>query len=90
MFRIIFILSAFFLSCHTGQSTKEVIDPDLGYKTNYTINSKDQSYDGPYTKVDSAGVLLEKGNYDSGKLEGIRELFFPDGKAKKTPEYFSV
>jgi len=87
MFRIIFILSAFFLSCHTGQSTKEVIDPDLGYKTNYTINSKDQSYDGPYTKVDSAGVLLEKGNYDSGKLEGIRELFFPDGKVKVRERY---
>ena len=87
MSRIIFFLAICFAGCHDRDHTKIVVDPDSGFKTTYSINPKDQSYHGAYTKVDSAGIVIEKGNYDNGKLQGIRELFFPDGKVKVREHY---
>jgi len=86
MIRYIFILAICFAGCQ-GIKTKVEVDPDTGFKTTFSIDPKDQSYNGPYTKVDSSGVLLEKGNYKQGQLEGIRELFFPDGKVKVRERY---
>ena len=73
-------------ACQTD-STKTVIDPDTGYRSTFHLSKEDSLYHGPYTKTDSAGVLLESGNYDSGELTGIRELFFPDGKVKVRERY---
>ncbi len=67
--------------------TKTVVDPVLGYKTTYTLMSRDTTYNGPFEKVDSAGVLLERGQYTKGQLTGIRELFYPDGKVKVRERY---
>jgi antitoxin component YwqK of YwqJK toxin-antitoxin module len=86
MIRYIFFLAVCFVSCQ-GVKTKVEVDPDTGFKTTFSIDPKDQTYDGPYSKVDSAGVLLEKGNYTKGQLEGIRELYFPDGKVKVRERY---
>jgi len=44
-------------------------------------------YNGPYTKIDSAGVLIERGNFLSGKMHGIREILFPDGIVKVRERY---
>ena len=87
MRRIFFILVTIFIGCGERISTKVEVDPDTGFKTSYTVNPKDQSYHGPYTKIDSLGILLEKGNYENGQLNGIRELFFPDGKVKVRERY---
>jgi len=67
--------------------TKVDVDPDTGFKTTYSINPKDQSYQGPFTKFDSSGILLERGQYEGGQLHGVRELFFPDGKVKVRERY---
>jgi len=83
---VLFVLAFFFFSCNKVK-TKEEIDPSSGFKTTFTINPKDQTYQGPYTKVDSAGVLLEKGQYESGQLEGVREIYFPDGVVKVREHY---
>jgi len=84
--RNLFILTLFLAGCQ-AQNTKEETDPSSGFKTTFTINPKDQTYEGPYTKVDSAGTLLEKGVYVAGQLEGIREIYFPDGKVKVREHY---
>lgn len=62
-------------------------DPDSGFITTYTLSGEDQGYHGPYTKTDSTGVLLEKGTYVNGKLQGIREIYFPDGTVKVRERY---
>jgi antitoxin component YwqK of YwqJK toxin-antitoxin module len=74
------------LSCQKAP-TKTVVDPDLGYRTTYTLMSRDTIYNGPFEKVDSSGVLLERGIYDNGELTGIRELYYPDGKVKVRERY---
>ncbi len=84
--RYLFILAVLLVSCQK-QNTKVEADPYSGFKTTYTLNPKDQTYQGPYTKVDSSGVLLERGVYDAGQLQGIRELYFPDGKVKVRERY---
>ncbi|MBK9983699.1 MAG: hypothetical protein IPP15_15190 [Saprospiraceae bacterium] len=85
--RNLFILVVLLVSCQK-EKTKVEVDPYSGFKTTYTLNPKDQTtYQGPYTKVDSSGVLLEKGVYEAGQLQGIRELYFPDGKVKVREHY---
>ncbi|MEP6796298.1 MAG: hypothetical protein ABJB16_18365 [Saprospiraceae bacterium] len=84
--RYLFLLAVLLVSCQK-QNTKVEVDPYSGFKTTYALNPKDQSYQGPYTKVDSSGVLLEKGVYEAGQLQGIRELYFPDGKVKVRERY---
>ncbi len=87
MMKIIFLLVICFVSCKPATNIKVETDPDTGFITTYAINPKDQSYQGPFNKVDSVGTLLEKGEYQNGKLEGTRELFFPDGKVKVREHY---
>ncbi len=87
MTKIIFILAICFVSCNDKITTKVEVDPDTGFRTTYSINPKDQSYQGSYTKVDSSGILLEKGQYEGGQLHGVRELFFPDQKVKVRERY---
>lgn len=84
--RNIIILLVLLSGCKK-QNTKTDVDPDSGFRTTYTINPKDQSFEGAYTKVDSAGTLLEKGVYHAGQLDGIRELYFPNGKVKVRERY---
>ncbi len=67
--------------------TKEVIDPDVGYRTRYSIDPKTNLYQGPYTRWDSTGVMLERGWMDQGHLSGFRELFYPDGQVKVRERY---
>ena len=74
------------LSCQKA-SNKIVVDPDLGYKTTFTLTSRDSTYHGPFEKVDSSGGLIERGKYTHGQLTGIRELFYPDGKVKVRERY---
>ncbi len=85
--RTIFLLSISLIGCHPKTATKEVVDPDTKWKTTYTINPVDSSYQGTFSKIDSAGTLLEKGVYDHGELNGVRELYFPDGKVKVREHY---
>ncbi len=70
-----------------SKSTKEVVDPDIGYKTTYTLNSKTGAYDGPYTKTDSTGLLIERGTMKDGRQDQVRELYYPDGKVKIRERY---
>ncbi len=84
--RFLFIVAVLLVSCHKDK-TKVELDPYSGFKATYTLNPKDQTYQGPYTKVDSSGLLLEKGIYEAGQLQGIRELYFPDGKVKVRERY---
>ena len=67
--------------------TKVEIDPDVGYKTEFTNDKKTGKHDGPYTKRDTAGVLLEKGNLKLGVPHGIRELYYPNGQVKVRERY---
>lgn len=80
---ILFVLLA---SCQ-NQVTKEEEDPDSHFKTTFSIRKKDGIYHGPYSKVDSAGVLIERGNYQEGKLHGIREILFAEGQVKIRERY---
>lgn len=57
-------------------------DPDTGFTAVYGMHKKTGKYEGPYTRMDSTGVLLERGNYRNGALQGIRELYYPDGTVK--------
>ena len=67
--------------------TKIVLDPDNSYVTTYSINKEDSTYHGTYTKVDSTGILMEKGNFKKDTLQGIRELYYPDGQVKVRERY---
>lgn len=82
----LFFLIVLLASCKK-QLSKTEIDPDTHFKTIYSIHKKDNIYHGPYFKSDSAGVLIERGNYVEGKLHGTREILFPDGKVKIRERY---
>ncbi|HJW28199.1 MAG TPA: hypothetical protein VJ508_03000, partial [Saprospiraceae bacterium] len=74
------------VSCN-GHTTKVETDPDVGYKTTFRINRKTHLHDGPYTKRDANGLLLETGTLLNGVQSGIRELYYPDGKVKVRERY---
>ncbi|MEO5906328.1 MAG: hypothetical protein ABIQ11_06360, partial [Saprospiraceae bacterium] len=67
--------------------TKIVLDPDNAYVTTYSINKEDSTFQGIYSKVDSTGILMEKGRYKNDTLTGIRELYYPDGQVKVRERY---
>ncbi|MEO6132571.1 MAG: hypothetical protein ABIQ02_12030 [Saprospiraceae bacterium] len=86
----IFLFTILLMSCKQKQpDTKVEVDPFTGFKTTFTINLKDQSNEGPYTKVDSINHLIEKGQYAKGQLNGLRELYYPDGKVKVRERYMN-
>jgi len=85
-FRIVWLFPIVIVGCAKGKSVVET-DPDLGYKTTYTVERETGMHNGPYTKTDSTGLLLEKGNYSMGVQEGVRELYYPDGKVKIRERY---
>ena len=86
---ITFLLLCFLLTSCKDQLTKEETDPDSHFKTTFSIRKNDGIYHGPYSKVDSAGVLIERGNYREGKLHGIREILYPDGQVKIRERYLN-
>jgi antitoxin component YwqK of YwqJK toxin-antitoxin module len=73
-------------ACSKGNQVTEK-DPDLGMVTTYTVDQKTGKYHGPYTKTDSLGVLMEKGSFNQGEQQGIRELYYKDGKVKVRERY---
>lgn len=75
------------ISCDQKQPSIVEHDDATGFIITYAIEKKNSLYHGPYTKTDSTGILLEKGSYDNGKLTGVRELYFPDGKVKVRERY---
>lgn len=86
---LLFIISltSCVFACKDRPATKTVVDPYSGFTTHYSVIKNDTTYHGPYTKSDSAGVLLERGIYKEGELHGIREILFPDGKVKIRERY---
>jgi len=84
--RTCWLLTLLLAGCTNGKSVVET-DPDLGYKSTYTVDKKTGERNGPYTKTNAEGLLLEKGNFLQGQQHGIRELFFPDGKVKIRERY---
>jgi antitoxin component YwqK of YwqJK toxin-antitoxin module len=80
------ILLLFLAGCATSETT-EVRDTDAGLVTTYAINKESGEYEGPYTKTDTAGLLMERGHMLNGKLNGMRELFYPDGAVKVRERY---
>lgn len=77
----------FLLTGCTSQPTKDVHDTDAGLVTVYSIDKKSGQYDGPYTKSDTTGHVMERGHMRDGKQHGIRELYYPDGKVKVRERY---
>jgi antitoxin component YwqK of YwqJK toxin-antitoxin module len=74
------------VGCSKGASVVET-DPDLGYLTTYAVDTKSGLHHGPYTKTDSSGLLMEKGNLSEGQPDGIRELYYADGKVNVRERY---
>jgi antitoxin component YwqK of YwqJK toxin-antitoxin module len=80
------ILLLFLAGCSANETT-EVRDTDAGLVTTYEINKESGEYEGPYTKADTTGLLMERGHMLNGKLQGIRELYYPDGGVKVRERY---
>jgi antitoxin component YwqK of YwqJK toxin-antitoxin module len=80
------IFSLFLVGCTKDKTVIET-DPDLGYITTFQVDPETGAHHGPYTKTDSAGTLLEKGMLNQGQPEGLRELYYPDGKVKVRERY---
>jgi antitoxin component YwqK of YwqJK toxin-antitoxin module len=87
-FNWIVFLSLILIGCSKVKSVVET-DPDLGYVSTFLVDKETGQYHGPYTKTDSAGLLMEKGIYFQGQPNGIRELYYPDGKVKVRERYKS-
>jgi antitoxin component YwqK of YwqJK toxin-antitoxin module len=85
-FRFILLLLPLFAGCSNRKTVVET-DPGLGYISTYTVDTKTGKQHGPYTRTDSLGVLMEKGSLSQGQPEGIRELYYPDGKVKVRERY---
>jgi len=85
LLRAVFIL-VLFTSCQS-HNRKVEIDPDTAFRTEYSIDKKTNLHDGPYVKKDSSGVLLEKGMLKQGVQDGIREIYFPNGKVNVRERY---
>ena len=82
----IILLLASCMACSRTEQLEEK-DPDLGTISTFTIDKKTGLKDGPYTKMDTAGVLMEKGFMKAGIQEGFRELYYPDGQVKIRERY---
>lgn len=82
----ILLMSLLWTGCEKGKTVIET-DPDLGYISTYLVDKETGLHHGPYTKSDSSGLLMEKGNFHQGELSGIRELYYPDGKVKLRERY---
>ncbi len=86
LIRILLIITAINIGCK-DQLTKTEVDPDTGFETIYSIRKEDKVYHGPYSKSDSSGLLLERGNFSEGELHGVREILYPDGQVKVRERY---
>ena len=84
--RLLFLLLLSLSACAKGKQVTEK-DPDLGYISTFTVDPETGKNNGPYTKTDSLGILMEKGNMVQGQLHGTRELYYPDGKVKIRERY---
>lgn len=80
------LLTGLAMGCRQQKSITET-DPNSGCVSTYAIDGKTGLKDGPYTRVDSAGHLLEKGWLSQGQPQGIRELYYPDGHLKVRERY---
>jgi antitoxin component YwqK of YwqJK toxin-antitoxin module len=80
------LLLASCIAC-SGTEQVEEKDPALGTILTFTVNKETGLKDGPYTKTDSTGVLMEKGFMKAGQQEGFRELYYPDGQVKIRERY---
>lgn len=80
------ILAGLTIGCQRKKTVTET-DPDYGYRSTFTIDATSGLHDGPYTRADSAGHLIEKGWLAQGQPQGIRELYYPDGKLKVRERY---
>lgn len=85
LIQLVLILTIGLAACNKPLSKVET-DPDTGYQTILSMKA-DSILHGPYTKSDSAGILLERGHYQEGELHGIREILYADGKVKVRERY---
>jgi antitoxin component YwqK of YwqJK toxin-antitoxin module len=84
--RLFLLLLLALSACTKGKQVTEK-DPELGFISTFTVDRKTEKNDGPYSKTDSLGVLMEKGFMKQGQQHGIRELYYPDGKVKIRERY---
>lgn len=73
-------------ACQKPEAIVET-DAETGFKTEFLRDPKTKSIEGELIKKDDAGNIIEKANYSNGKLNGFRELFYPDGKLKVRERY---
>ncbi len=71
----------------TNAVTEQEVNPDLGYISTFTVDSKTGKHHGLYTMTDSTGLLMERGYLVQGTPHGLRELFYPDGAIKIRERY---
>ena len=84
--RFLVLPALILMGCSKDKTVIET-DPDSGFITTYLHDPRTDQHHGPYTKTDSAGVLMEKGVLNQGQPDGIRELYYPDGKVKIRERY---
>jgi antitoxin component YwqK of YwqJK toxin-antitoxin module len=82
-----FLFGLLVAGCAASPAEKSYTDPELGIVSTYQVDPETGKYNGAYTIRDSTGVLLERGTYAAGALDGIRELFYPDSTVKVRERY---
>lgn len=91
----ILICFVFFVACHKPeQNTGKVVEnsQENTSKNNISDTSLIQNNahpNGPYTKTNKQGVIIEKGVFNNGQQDGIRFLYFENGKIKTEEPYKS-
>lgn len=72
---------------NTTENSQENISTNSSSDTSLAQNNAHPN--GPYTKKNKQGVIVEKGVFNNGQQDGIRYLYFDDGKIKTEEPYIA-
>ncbi|MEZ4948958.1 MAG: toxin-antitoxin system YwqK family antitoxin [Saprospiraceae bacterium] len=84
---IVFLFILGFLSCSDEYETVEVKHENGTIAEQYTRRKVDFAKEGVYKKFDDQGNLLEEANYSNDTLDGLRVIYFANGKHQVEEHY---
>lgn len=79
-------ISVFFIGCSKELLQREYLDEN-GVRVSINAISEDSLLNGDIKKYNKSGTLIVEETFVAGRLDGLRRVFYPDGKIKVEQKY---